>query len=100
MLFFFSSRRRHTRLTCDWSSDVCSSDQPSSDCDIINPHPHADAGKDQKRNDIKIRLINKNPTNRLFRFFKKLFRIPILVFTSFNLYYYTTLLSKKPFAYS
>src|SRR6266480_5980997 len=24
--FFFSSRRRHTRLTCDWSSDVCSSD--------------------------------------------------------------------------
>src|SRR6266571_3707036 len=26
MVFFFSSRRRHTRLTCDWSSDVCSSD--------------------------------------------------------------------------
>src|SRR4051812_50027359 len=26
MSFFFSSRRRHTRLTCDWSSDVCSSD--------------------------------------------------------------------------
>src|SRR5690242_20785263 len=26
LLFFFSSRRRHTRLTCDWSSDVCSSD--------------------------------------------------------------------------
>src|SRR6266571_6246692 len=25
-LFFYSSRRRHTRLTCDWSSDVCSSD--------------------------------------------------------------------------
>src|SRR6267142_3270620 len=24
--FFFCSRRRHTRLTCDWSSDVCSSD--------------------------------------------------------------------------
>src|SRR5690242_21375840 len=24
--FFFSSRRRHTRLTCDCSSDVCSSD--------------------------------------------------------------------------
>src|SRR3989344_8842493 len=23
---FFSSRRRQTRLTCDWSSDVCSSD--------------------------------------------------------------------------
>src|SRR5689334_25144596 len=24
--FFFSSRRRHTRWNCDWSSDVCSSD--------------------------------------------------------------------------
>ena len=24
--FFFSSRRRHTRFTSDWSSDVCSSD--------------------------------------------------------------------------
>src|SRR5205807_4459014 len=28
--FFFSSRRRHTRLQGDWSSDVCSSD--------LNPH--------------------------------------------------------------
>src|SRR6266487_7051141 len=26
MFFFFSSRRRHTRWTGDWSSDVCSSD--------------------------------------------------------------------------
>src|SRR5438093_12403325 len=25
-MFFFSSRRRHTRLVSDWSSDVCSSD--------------------------------------------------------------------------
>src|SRR5688500_19768685 len=25
-VFFFSSRRRHTRLQGDWSSDVCSSD--------------------------------------------------------------------------
>src|SRR5260370_401027 len=25
-VFFFSSRRRHTRFKCDWSSDVCSSD--------------------------------------------------------------------------
>src|SRR5688500_19371749 len=28
-LFFFSSRRRHTRLQGDWSSDVCSSDLSS-----------------------------------------------------------------------
>src|SRR5205809_6597895 len=28
MMFFFSSRRRHTRCSRDWSSDVCSSDLP------------------------------------------------------------------------
>src|SRR5260370_26158778 len=26
--FFFSSRRRHTRFKCDWSSDVCASHAP------------------------------------------------------------------------
>src|SRR2546430_16555822 len=26
LFFIFSSRRRHTRFDCDWSSDVCSSD--------------------------------------------------------------------------
>src|SRR5258707_13210499 len=32
-MFFFSSRRRHTRYWRDWSSDVCSSDldEPSAD---------------------------------------------------------------------
>src|SRR5256886_11601725 len=29
--FFFSSRRRHTRFDCDWSSDVCSSDLVSTE---------------------------------------------------------------------
>src|SRR3712207_7327130 len=29
--FFFSSRRRHTRYWRDWSSDVCSSDLPSTE---------------------------------------------------------------------
>src|SRR5207237_5930710 len=29
VFFFFSSRRRHTRFKCDWSSDVCSSDLTS-----------------------------------------------------------------------
>src|SRR6266436_7975172 len=32
-LFFFSSRRRHTRCSRDWSSDVCSSDLGCSQCD-------------------------------------------------------------------
>src|SRR5256886_5611627 len=31
--FFFSSRRRHTRFDCDWSSDVCSSDLEFDICD-------------------------------------------------------------------
>src|SRR5689334_24846888 len=34
VFFFFSSRRRHTRWNCDWSSDVCSSDLP----DIAEAH--------------------------------------------------------------
>src|SRR5437588_9070513 len=29
VFFFFSSRRRHTRSLCYWSSDVCSSDLPN-----------------------------------------------------------------------
>src|ERR671937_1118876 len=33
LCFFFSSRRRHTRLQGDWSSDVCSSD-------LAEPSPH------------------------------------------------------------
>src|SRR6266571_7555995 len=37
--FFFSSRRRHTRLTCDWSSDVCSSDLGSSDSPVSDHRP-------------------------------------------------------------
>src|SRR5256885_419020 len=31
LYFFFSSRRRHTRLQGDWSSDVCSSDLGQTD---------------------------------------------------------------------
>src|SRR2546422_8736900 len=34
MFFFFSSRRRHTRCSRDWSSDVCSSDLPLAREDI------------------------------------------------------------------
>src|SRR5947207_2049424 len=43
LLFFFSSRRRHTRSLCDWSSDVCSSDYTAqlrawiSELDVENP---------------------------------------------------------------
>src|SRR5688572_33374341 len=40
-MFFFSSRRRHTRFDCDWSSDVCSSDLHGhvlAMCDWCNLH--------------------------------------------------------------
>src|SRR2546426_11208283 len=42
MFFFFSSRRRHTRLQGDWSSDVCSSDldpPPSPIAEARAPRP-------------------------------------------------------------
>src|SRR2546422_7028439 len=38
--FFFSSRRRHTRCSRDWSSDVCSSDLMSM-ADFAKPEVHA-----------------------------------------------------------
>src|SRR6516162_11422703 len=47
ILFFFSSRRRHTRLQGDWSSDVCSSDLfgprgfDATDPDVLPPDPRA-----------------------------------------------------------
>src|SRR3989442_8090030 len=47
-LFFFSSRRRHTRCGRDWSSDVCSSDlETMHSRPIINTRdePHADPEK-------------------------------------------------------
>src|SRR2546426_5565124 len=36
--FFFSSRRRHTRLQGDWSSDVCSSDLSGARLEPPMPH--------------------------------------------------------------
>src|SRR5256885_17221263 len=41
-VFFFSSRRRHTRLQGDWSSDVCSSDLGGGgmgDAGKVSTHP-------------------------------------------------------------
>src|SRR5690625_8019605 len=35
MLFFFTSRRRHTRWPRDWSSDVCSSDLVADQVDAL-----------------------------------------------------------------
>src|SRR5256885_7170220 len=40
-MFFFSSRRRHTRLQGDWSSDVCSSDLTGREPDRTPVRPRA-----------------------------------------------------------
>src|SRR6266446_5058844 len=42
LLFFFSSRRRHTRVQGDWSSDVCSSD-------LVRVHGSAQARRGARR---------------------------------------------------
>src|SRR5262245_65156436 len=39
-IFFFSSRRRHTRCLSDWSSDVCSSDLTGTCCSATKTTPH------------------------------------------------------------
>src|SRR5438876_3622245 len=47
ILFFFSSRRRHTRWTGDWSSDVCSSDlfvTVTGSEGVVSVEMHASAG--------------------------------------------------------
>src|SRR5438477_956084 len=50
-LFFFSSRRRHTRLTCDWSSDVCSSDlRPGVDLRAVDDGPDVYGNRPRVRN--------------------------------------------------
>src|SRR5215467_13891968 len=40
VFFFFSSRRRHTRLQGDWSSDVCSSDLADAQAAIADAYAH------------------------------------------------------------
>src|SRR5256886_16812784 len=47
IFFFFSSRRRHTRFDCDWSSDVCSSD--------------LEAGRGGHDADRRVRLVVRRP---------------------------------------
>src|SRR5256885_7943099 len=43
VFFFFSSRRRHTRLQGDWSSDVCSSDLIKNAASLVAAQFHGDA---------------------------------------------------------
>src|SRR5699024_12115919 len=50
LLFFFSSRRRHTRSKRDWSSDVCSSDlYQCQNCRLIFATPSDQPSKRDER---------------------------------------------------
>src|SRR3989449_4185949 len=73
MSFFFSSRRRHTRCSRDWSSDVCSSDLRESrrivrmDQGVLITETHhgwvcANAGVDQSNVDVEcVALLPEDP---------------------------------------
>src|SRR5256884_2546816 len=64
-LFFFSSRRRHTRCSRDWSSDVCSSDlngRLRAGADVGGCAGNGSRGgepAEQRRNDIRYALANQ-----------------------------------------
>src|SRR5256886_6201721 len=58
-LFFFSSRRRHTRFDCDWSSDVCSSDLvPAPRADGPEPWRALGRARDRRPRAPALRLTN------------------------------------------
>src|SRR6266536_3646904 len=63
IFFFFSSRRRHTRSTRDWSSDVCSSDLVVTDFNVarINNEQHKLVSWDEK--EVGYDLLVTVPTN-------------------------------------
>src|SRR5205085_8063597 len=62
LFFFFSSRRRHTRFDCDWSSDVCSSDLTAR---VILKHERCQRGSQSIADDMK-RPGKKAATDRNF----------------------------------
>src|SRR2546422_6882001 len=55
IFFFFSSRRRHTRCSRDWSSDVCSSDLTDADHDAHGrgESERARTGDDEHRDRVR-----------------------------------------------
>src|SRR5256885_6142 len=54
-VFFFSSRRRHTRLQGDWSSDVCSSDLSQGSSGVHPPElPHGRLRIYSQRRSVKV----------------------------------------------
>src|SRR5256886_17615221 len=64
--FFFSSRRRHTRFDCDWSSDVCSSDL----------FPHMTVLENIMLAPVKVRGLSAAEASRVARALLERVRIP------------------------
>src|SRR5260221_148150 len=64
--FFFSSRRRHTRSLCDWSSDVCSSDLVS-----LPNEPEISKGKPMRTQTVKSDSLNTKLLLKTLLAFKK-----------------------------
>src|SRR5438034_10667696 len=70
MFFFFSSRRRHTRSLCDWSSDVCSSDLKDGDNILLvrrAERAHTDVERAVVPEDIVLQLWIRNALARPVR---------------------------------
>src|SRR5947207_5171607 len=70
-LIFFSSRRRHTRSLCDWSSDVCSSDlfaagtggrrdALSVPLELAADHEQTQTGRDLSRRQLRLQTDRSN----------------------------------------
>ena len=52
LVFFFSSRRRHTRYIGDWSSDVCSSDLHERA--FVHPAREGDEDADRRVKELEV----------------------------------------------
>src|SRR2546429_3272001 len=57
VIFFFSSRRRHTRCSRDWSSDVCSSDLARDQLDFIRELHQIIIGAERKSLALDLRIL-------------------------------------------
>src|SRR5690606_41048090 len=65
-LFFFSSRRRHTRFSRDWSSDVCSSDLLFLLCTVVASYSTAQTHPEEIRlKDFRPVSIYKVPATKI-----------------------------------